>query len=119
MSVGNVWKLQSMDISAIGKAPDIEYVFADDNRSFHASPPGGLILIEAMTEDGSRSRITLTNMLTQEVFALVESQHVDAPSCGDGWSNAAAHAGEIGAALYWSMWRMQQVKARAAEEPRA
>lgn len=105
------WTMQSMDISAVGRAPSIDFELSKDCYEITASPPGGHIRITAITEDGEVSRIVLTNTLTGEAFADIESTRVDALSVGEDWNTASAHATEIAAALYWSMWRMQQVKA--------
>lgn len=104
------WVLESIDISGVGRAPFVEYVFADDNTSFEAFPPGGHIRVEAVADGGKMSRVVLRNTLTDEVFADIVVRHTAAESCGEEWKDPAMAAGEIGAALYWSMWRMQQVK---------
>jgi hypothetical protein len=106
------WTMESMDISGVGRAPFIEFTLSEDRREITAEPPGGCIVITALTDDGERSRVELINTLTGEVFARVESVHVDAPSVGPDWNTPTAHATELAAALYWSMWRMQQLKAR-------
>lgn len=105
------WTMESIDISRVGRAPSITFTMSEDRTTVSASPPGGEIVIRAVNEDGKRSRITLINAETLEVFATIESFHVVAPSVGDDWNEPLHHATEIAAALYWSMWRMQQTKA--------
>jgi hypothetical protein len=121
MGEENEWTMESMDISGVGRAPFITFTLSEDKRMVRASPPGGYILITAMRADGSLSRIELTNALTGEKFSDVDSRHVVAPSVGEDWNEPLHHATEIAAALYWSMWRMQQLKAATpkpeSEEP--
>lgn len=122
----NAWTMESMDISGVGRAPFIRFRLNHDRSTIEADPPGGHIRIAALNEGAERSRIVLTSTVTGEVFADIESRHVVAPSRGDDWNTATAHATEVAAALYWSMWRMQQLQAQEAsirarlraEEPR-
>ena len=113
MSGDREFTLQSMDVSALPQAPAVTFRFAEDNYSFEASPPGGHIHVSAVGARGDTSRIVLTNTLTDEVFADIQSQKRAAPSTGEQWENAACYAAELACALYWSMWRMQQIKAQA------
>lgn len=110
--------IQSMDISAIEQAPHVTFTFVDGLYAFEASPPGGHIRVDCLREEGRVSRIVLTNTLTNEVFADVISHQQDAPSIGEDWANSTLYTAEIACALYWSMWRMQQFKARAARAAR-
>lgn len=107
--------IQSMDISAIEQAPHVTFTFVDGDYAFEASPPGGHIRVDCLSDEGRVSRIVLTNTLTNEVFADVISHQHDTPSIGEDWANSALDAAELACALYWSMWRMQQLKARAKE----
>lgn len=109
--------IQSMDISAIEQAPHVRFTFVDGDYAFEASPPGGHIRVDCLHEQGRVSRIVLTNTLTNEVFADVISHQQDTPSVGDDWTNSALYAAELACALYWSMWRMQQIKAGATRAP--
>jgi hypothetical protein len=111
----NTWLMRSMDISGVGKAPDVEFTFSDDNRVITAEPPGGHIRIEAGGGDteGFRSRIVLTSMLTGSVYADIEARHSSLPDLPKEWEDPAQYAGELACSLYWSMWRMQQLKAAA------
>ncbi|HEY3499257.1 MAG TPA: hypothetical protein VGK73_31425 [Polyangiaceae bacterium] len=112
------WIFESTDIAGVGRAPTIEYHWSEDNAYFEASPPGGHIRVEAKADNGKVARILLTNALTGEVFAGIDSRHTPAPSVGEDWNDAHVTACEIASALYWSMWRMQQVKAAKSEEPK-
>lgn len=112
----NYFDLESHDVSGVGRAPTVRYVLAADGLSFSAEVPGGLIHISATAEGGRRSRIVLKNTITGEVFADVESTQCEVPSVGEQWANSALYAGEIGASLYWSMWRKQQIDAAIALE---
>ena len=105
------WTMQSIDISGVGRAPFIDFELSEDRRQIVAEPPGGRIVVTALSADGVLSRVQLFNSLTGECFADLESTLVSAPSVGDDWNTATAHATEIAASLYWSMWRMQQTKA--------
>jgi hypothetical protein len=111
------WTLESMDISGVGKAPSVCFTMASDGMSMSASPPGGHIHVEADSlrgDDEFRSRITLTNTLTGSVYADVVARHVSAGELPAEWNDATMYAGELACSLYWSMWRMQQLKAKAA-----
>lgn len=107
----STWTLESVDTSGLGRAPNVEYALSDDRSAITGEPPGGRIRITALTQDARRSRIELVNSLTGETFADVEATMVATPSVGDDWDNPLAYFAELAAALYWSMWRMQQVKA--------
>lgn len=98
--------MKSVDTSGTGRAPFIEFEMGDDNTRITANPPGGSIAITAIANDADLSRVVLTNALTQEVFADIDVRYTPAPNI-----DATANVCEIAAALYWSMWRMQQVKA--------
>lgn len=115
MSDDRQFTIQSMDISSVAQAPSVTFTFADDSYSFEASPPGGRLHVSAVDARGAVSRIVLTNTLTDEVFADVEARQHATPSIGDEWENSALYAAEIACALYWSMWRMQQLKAQPAQ----
>jgi hypothetical protein len=109
--MADTFDLNSHDISSVGKAPALRFTINSSRRGFWAEAPGGRIDVTALSDDGRTSRIVITNTLTNEVFADLVSNQVDAPSVGDDWTNPAVYAAEIGAALYWSMWRKQQLDA--------
>lgn len=109
--------MQSMDISGVGKAPDVEFLFSEDNSVITAEPPGGHIRIEAGGDaEGFRSRIVLTNAVTGAVYADIEARHRPLPDLPKEWSDPAQYAGELACSLYWSMWRMQQLKVMQSDE---
>lgn len=108
--MSDTFELDSMDISGVDKAPGLTFKINDDRRSFSAEAPGGRIDVTCLSQDGRLSRLVLTNTLTSEVFADIQVTQVDAPSVGEDWTNPAVYAAEIGASLYWSMWRRQQLK---------
>ncbi len=99
--------LQSVDVSSIERAPSVRFSIIEDGRVMEASPPGGRIYVEYLDE--RTSRIVLTNAITNEIFADVVSRHHDAPSVGAEWNEPSLASAELASALYWSMWRMQQV----------
>lgn len=118
MDENRTWLMQSMDISGVGKAPDVEFTMDDDMMGMTASPPGARIQIEVASVRGDsefQSRITLTNALTGSVYADVVAKHVTAGELPAEWNDEALYAGELACSLYWSMWRMQQLKAAKAE----
>lgn len=103
------WTMDAHDVSAIPLAPSITFRMSEDLGTITATPPGGTIVLSAGPQDVSR--IVLTNALTGEVFADILSTHVLAASLGDAWNTVTQHACEVAAALYWSMWRRQQIRA--------
>lgn len=108
--------INSIDISGLPQAPSVKFTFVDDDLVMEASPPGGHLRVESMSANGEVSRVVITNTLTNEVFADVVSHQHETPSVGEEWGNSALYAAELACALYWSMWRMQQVKSLRLEE---
>lgn len=108
----NEWTMDAHDVSGLPLAPSVTFVLNEYGTGIVAEPPGGLIVL--MLVGGIESRIVLTNTETGEVFADVLSKHCTAPSLGDEWNTITQHACEVAAALYWSMWRRQQIRKREA-----
>ena len=111
------WTMQSMDISSVGKAPDVEFAISDDRARMEASPPGGHIAVRAMERRGAAAmhgepftyHVVLTNTITGSVYADVAVRHISAGELPEEWNSPTLYAGEIACSLYWSMWRMQQL----------
>lgn len=110
----NEWTLDSHDVSWLPQAPSITFRLSEDLSTITATPPGGILKLTA--EKGDASRIVLTNAETGEVYADILSEHVLAASLGDAWNTVTQHACEVAAALYWSMWRRQQIRKMRPDE---
>lgn len=78
-----------------------------------AEPPGAAIRIEAVDcAKGFKSRIVLTDAQDGSVVADIDVRHLSSPGYPAQWGDPALYAGELACALYWSLWRMQQLKAQ-------
>ena len=115
----STFTIESVSTDGVDQPPNVEFVMAEHSRSFSATPDGARIEVFAEPtpegQTGRWSRIILIDTVRGFIAAEILVHHHEVPGHPQ-WEDPALYAGETACALYWSMWRMQQVNARKAAQ---
>ena len=91
------YTLDSHDVSAIAKAPSVEFVF--DGSCYRSEPPRATIIVKALSRDEASVHVMAERGLSVSVVETVSPEDVSDEH--GPWVSAL----ELACALYWSMWR--------------
>ena len=99
--------IESHDISGVGKAPNVAFVYSGDGLTATAHPPRACISVVVVSEETGRVEIKCGDFTTRVTVQCEEHDPIHGP-----WAELM----ETACAIYWSMWRRQELYAIHAKK---